>query len=153
MKEYLQQRIAELQIDETIASNKCQNVPHHAASTISIYLTAQLGDIRAKIKELQDALTYLNENGAAIPLGMVDTAADVIHPEIAAYGELHDTIRRYIDAGAFVRLRNFMFLFNNENTDANVLKTILVITKSFKEHAVIKDIRKNLLKLCDKKTE
>ena len=45
----------------------------------------------------------------------------------------------------------FILSFNNDNSTVGELKTILLITKAFKENEVICDNRKNMVKLLEKK--
>jgi hypothetical protein len=64
---------------------------------------------------------------------------------------LHYKCRDFLDVQDYGGFRRFIRLFNHESTDVNILKTILIITQSFKEHENLKDMRKDIKDLFDKK--
>lgn len=59
--------------------------------------------------------------------------------------KLHDKMRSFIKKEDFGNLKKFLRLFNHTSMDNNILKSILVFTKSFREDSKLKDIRSNLL--------
>lgn len=66
--------------------------------------------------------------------------------------KVHDFIRWIIeDLKDFERLKMFMELYLSENVDNGTLKTILIITKSFKEHPIIGETRKTMVDILEKK--
>lgn len=71
--------------------------------------------------------------------------------EINQLKMLHYKCRDFLDVQDYGGFRRFIRLFNHESTDVNILKTILIITQSFKEHENLKDMRKDIKDLFDKK--
>ena len=63
---------------------------------------------------------------------------------ISSLKMIHYQCRKYIDANEFKELSNFLTIFNVPSIDANVLKTILIVTAAFKNNEDIKDIRSSL---------
>lgn len=64
--------------------------------------------------------------------------------------ELHDAFKIFLNRKNYECVEFMMNQFNEES-DVNELKTILVITKSFKEHEVLKFPRKRLLDIIENK--
>ena len=58
--------------------------------------------------------------------------------QVNALKKLHYQCRYYLDEQQYVKMRKFLRLFAHESTDMNILKTILIITQSFKEHERLK---------------
>lgn len=71
--------------------------------------------------------------------------------EISALKKLHYKCKFFIDNNDFIHLNKFIRLFNHDANDLNELKTILVITKAFKEQEHIKLIRERIKFLFDQK--
>ena len=71
--------------------------------------------------------------------------------EVDSLVYLQEKIKDLVETGDFVLLRKFMKLFNHNDQDINVLKSILVATKYWKGHERIKSIREELKANIDKK--
>lgn len=98
------------------------------------------------------------------------TLCDVYHPNSNQYQEfkeisdkifnanteleglsiLHDTLRGYLDVQNFDDLVEFTRLFMHKSISVDILKTILIVTKSFKNHTSYKVYRKIILDLLEK---
>ncbi len=63
--------------------------------------------------------------------------------------EIHYQCRGFIEAKDFEALKNYIDTFNSAESFTSELKTILVITKAFKENEIIKESRKNILVLLN----
>lgn len=65
--------------------------------------------------------------------------------------QLHDKFKLLLDLKDFKSVNDLMKLYNNDISSVGELKSILVITKSFKENEVIGDTRKEIVKLLEAK--
>ena len=65
--------------------------------------------------------------------------------------QVHNKIRDYIDAENFGVLRKFLRLYNHMSYDVSTLKTILVVTKSLKQHQEISELRGSIKALLEQK--
>lgn len=65
--------------------------------------------------------------------------------------KLHDEIKSFLDVQDFKSVNDLMKYYLDESSSVGDLKTILVITKSFKENEVIGDTRKEIVKLLEAK--
>jgi hypothetical protein len=65
--------------------------------------------------------------------------------------KLHYKIKGYLDDKDFKTLRQFLRLFIHISSDASTLKTILIITKSFRDNEELKSIRQEIKALLEKK--
>lgn len=70
--------------------------------------------------------------------------------ELEGLSILHDTLRSYLDVSNFDSLREFTRLFIHKSIPVDMLKTILVVTKSFKNHPEYMDFRKQIFELLEK---
>jgi hypothetical protein len=64
---------------------------------------------------------------------------------------LHYKIKAYIDNKDFGNLRKLLRLFNHTSVESSTLKTVLIITKSFRDNEEIKSNRLILKELLEKK--
>ena len=68
------------------------------------------------------------------------------------FGLIFDKFKELLDKrdyeGANLLMKSYL---NDENIHVGVLKTVLVITKSFKTNTVMCDTRKKVLELCEAK--
>jgi hypothetical protein len=64
---------------------------------------------------------------------------------------IHYKICAFLEKKEFMKVRQFIKLFNHESVDNSVLKTILIITKSHKDISHIADVRNNIKLLLEKK--
>lgn len=71
--------------------------------------------------------------------------------EIDSLDKIYNRCKFYLDNMEYANFRKFARLFKHETTDVNILKTILIITRSFKEHPELKGTREGLKDLFDKK--
>ena len=71
--------------------------------------------------------------------------------EVDSLVYLQNKIKDIIETENFVILRKFMKLFNHVDQDINILKSILVATKFWKNNARIKNIREEMKINFDKK--
>ena len=68
------------------------------------------------------------------------------------FGLIFDEFKILLDKRDYEGVNALMEEYcNNENIHVGVLKTILVITKSFKTNPVMCDTRKKVLELCETK--
>jgi len=58
--------------------------------------------------------------------------------QVEALKKVHYQCREYLDDQDYGRLRKFLRLFVHESTDVNILKMILIVTQSVKEHERLK---------------
>ena len=65
--------------------------------------------------------------------------------------ELHNKFKSLLDIKDFVAVNELMTSFNNHQSTIGQLKTILVITKSFKDNEVMSDTRKKTVALLEYK--
>ena len=65
--------------------------------------------------------------------------------------ELFDKFKSLLDIKDFVAVNELMTSFNNHQSTIGELKTVLVITKSFKNNEVISDTRKKIVALLEYK--
>lgn len=65
--------------------------------------------------------------------------------------KLHDEIKAFLDVKDFKSVNSLMKYYLDDSSSVGDLKTILVITKSFKENEVIGDTRKEIVKLLESK--
>lgn len=73
--------------------------------------------------------------------------------EIERLDILHEIMYAYINDGSFGLLEKLMRLFNNDQEDVNVLKTLCVVTKGIKENPDIRDVREEILKKLNTKLQ
>ena len=64
--------------------------------------------------------------------------------EADALIDIHNQIKTFLNNKDFNKLCKFINLFNHESVDVNILKTILVITKSFSENEFLQNIREEI---------
>ena len=64
---------------------------------------------------------------------------------------IHEKLKSYLNEKNFALVRKIIKLFTHESMSASTLKTILVITKSFKENEKIKDVRDKMKVLLETK--
>lgn len=76
-----------------------------------------------------------------------------ISNEIAQLKVLHYKCRELLDKKDYDTFRKFLRLFTHDTTDVNILKTILIVTQSFKEHDKLKEMRLALKEVFDKKVK
>jgi len=74
-----------------------------------------------------------------------------IKNEVEQLKFIHYRSRDYLDEKDYPNFRKFLRLFIHDSTDVNILKTILIITQSFKEHEKLKEMRNEIKNLFDKK--
>jgi hypothetical protein len=67
--------------------------------------------------------------------------------------EIHNKLKDYYTNKEFKQSRKFLRLFCNEVVDVNRLRTILLISKSFKEDDDIKDLLNRIEDIIEKKTK
>ena len=65
--------------------------------------------------------------------------------------ELHNKFIALLDVKDFKSVKELMESFDNDNSSVGDLKTVLLITKAFKENEVIGDTRKKILALIESK--
>lgn len=58
--------------------------------------------------------------------------------------QIHNEIKMYLDVGDFNGLKNYLNQYKDSN-DVNVLRTILIVIKTFRNNEIIKDIYNILL--------
>lgn len=73
--------------------------------------------------------------------------------EIETCKLIHYSCRKYLDNKEYEAFKLFLETFDFENTDVNILKTILIITSSFKEHLILKYILVDIKNIFDKKLQ
>jgi hypothetical protein len=66
---------------------------------------------------------------------------------------IHYKLKNYYSEGKFKESRKFIKLFCNETADVNRLRSILLISKPFKENDEIKDLLNNIENLIQFKTK
>jgi hypothetical protein len=71
--------------------------------------------------------------------------------EVDALVSLHNKLKGFLDSRDFGNMRKFLRLYKHESLDVSTLKTILVITKSFKEEEKISDLRKSIKDILESK--
>ncbi|HEY9047447.1 MAG TPA: hypothetical protein VIN08_16185 [Ohtaekwangia sp.] len=71
--------------------------------------------------------------------------------EVDALVLLHGKFREYIEGKDFGHLRKLMRLFNHDSVSASTLKTILIITKSLKDHEDVSQLRRSLKEKLESK--
>jgi hypothetical protein len=71
--------------------------------------------------------------------------------EIESLKLLHYECRKYLDENNYGFFRKLLRLFIHESIDVNILKTILIITQSFKEKEELKEMRASVQSLFDSK--
>lgn len=71
--------------------------------------------------------------------------------EVEALVLLHGKFREYIESRNFGYLRKLMRLFNHDSVSASTLKTILIITKSLKDHEEVSQLRQPLKEKLESK--
>lgn len=71
--------------------------------------------------------------------------------ESEEFVSIHDKFKSYIDNQDFGRLKKIMRLYDHTSTDVSTLKSILVITKSFKKNEQISGIRQSIKDILEKK--
>lgn len=64
---------------------------------------------------------------------------------------IHDKCREFLAAGEFHQLNKFMEHYLLPETDMAILKTLLIITKGYKDHKVVGPTRYKLLRVIEKK--
>jgi hypothetical protein len=69
---------------------------------------------------------------------------------VEALKKLHYQCKDYLDNGDYGRLRKFLRLFAHESTDINILKMILIVTQSIKQHEKLKLTIETIQTLFDK---
>lgn len=65
--------------------------------------------------------------------------------------EINDLAKSYLKTKDFLSLRSFLKLFSDDSIDTSILKTLLIITKSFAEETNIVDIRAKIKRILEKK--
>ncbi len=65
--------------------------------------------------------------------------------------ELHNKFKELLDVRDYKSVNDLMKSYLNDSSSVGELKTILIITKSFKENEVIGDTRKEMVKLIESK--
>lgn len=100
--------------------------------------TLELCDSYHQIDIFEDLKSFIDE---------LNSAKD----EIDSLDKIHNKCRFYLDKQDYGNFRKLIRLFIHENTDINILKTILIITRSFKEHERLKEARENIKEIFDKK--
>ncbi len=65
--------------------------------------------------------------------------------------EMHNEIKSLLDVKDFNSVNNLMGYYCNDDSSCGDLKTILVITKSFKNNEIICDTRKKIVQLLENK--
>lgn len=65
--------------------------------------------------------------------------------------KLHYKIKSYLDDPDLKTLNQFLKLFNHTSVETSTLKTILIITKAFRDNQAIKPIRQEIKELLEKK--
>lgn len=71
--------------------------------------------------------------------------------QIAALKLLHHQCRSYLDEQQYPKLRKLIRLFAHEDTDINILKTILIVTQALREHEKLNDSIRSLQVIFEKK--
>ncbi len=71
--------------------------------------------------------------------------------QIAALKLLHYQCRNYLDEQQYPKLRKLIRLFAHEDTDINILKTILIVTQALREHEWLSDSIRSLRAIFEKK--
>lgn len=71
--------------------------------------------------------------------------------EIEQLKMLHYRSRDFLDIKDYGNFRKFLRLFIHESTDVNILKTLLIVTQSFKEHERLKEMREKMKIIFNKK--
>ena len=66
------------------------------------------------------------------------------NPWIKHLMDLHYECRDYIENKTFEEFKVFLESFLREDVDVNELRTILIITKSFKENEILKEVRQKI---------
>ncbi|MDM8177760.1 hypothetical protein QT327_25990 [Olivibacter sp. 47] len=64
---------------------------------------------------------------------------------------INEEAKMYLKSNELLVMRSFLKLFADESTDNSILKTLLIITKSFAEKENISDIRENIKSILEKK--
>ncbi len=67
------------------------------------------------------------------------------------YVEVHNQFKSLLDVKDYVAVNELMTSFNNHKSTITELKSILVITKSFKENEVMAETRKKIVALLEYK--
>lgn len=67
--------------------------------------------------------------------------------------EIHNKLKEYYSRKEFNQSRKFLRLFCNEVVDVNRLRTILLISKSFKDNDDLKDLLNRIEEIIEKKTK
>lgn len=73
--------------------------------------------------------------------------------EIESLKKLHYKCQDFLKVQDYGNYRKFLRLFNTENTDLNVLKTLLIVSRPFKESETLGPLLKELENLFQKKLE
>jgi hypothetical protein len=64
---------------------------------------------------------------------------------------IHDKFNSFLEKNDFPKIKKLFRLYNHVSTDAGNLKALLVITKAFKDHPEIKEVRTEIKDLLEKK--
>jgi hypothetical protein len=64
---------------------------------------------------------------------------------------IHDKFNSYVEKKDFGKIKKLFRLYNSTSSDSGNLKALLVITKSFKNHPEIKEVRTEIKDLLEKK--
>lgn len=73
--------------------------------------------------------------------------------EIESLKLLHYECRKYLDENNYGLFRKFLRLFTHDSVDINILKTILIITQSFKDNEELKEARASIQSIFDRKIQ
>jgi uncharacterized protein YlzI (FlbEa/FlbD family) len=114
-----------------------------------IYLSAWKRRSDDKKSKLDFCDSYLSPEIFSEYETFINSMSDLNESE--EYVAIHDKIRDYISNEEFGKIAKIMRLYNHSSSDIGSLKTILLITKHFKENEKIKSLRSELSKTFESK--
>ena len=94
---------------------------------------------------------YVNENHYNDFRGFIAANGNQEIEEVDYLVNIHNKLRGYLDKGEYGVANKFLRFFNHESVDVGSLKTILVITKNFKDNEKIKDLRGKIKSILESK--
>ena len=107
------------------------------------------------MKTIKNYTDFLKEANTNVTGGNINWESDMSNgPKKVTSDELeeiHFKLKDMLTAKDFDNVKSFMEQYNTDDTDPNILKTILVITKSFENNETLKNVRKEMVERLNKK--
>lgn len=142
----------EHQIEHTIACSETQAKSANRYLYDTILLSAWEKVIRGAKSQFEFCDVYGNPDIFGDFKAFIEDFQNT-NNQVEALKKIHYKCRSLLDAKDYLNFKKFARLFRHGSTDVNVLKTILIITQSFKEHDELGSIRQHLKDLFDEKME